>query len=89
MIPRMTFEGLFRSSSRMNLVPGAWYLGFNCAACGKSIAVLDDPTGSGGVEAGGPAEFEVQCPHCGETRLYPAAGMRPWQASAGGPAGLE
>lgn len=89
MIPRMTFEGIFRSSSRANLVPGAWYLGFHCVACGKALAVLDDPTGSGVVEAGGPADFEVQCPHCGETRLYPASGMRSFQAASGGPSGLD
>ncbi len=73
----------------MNVVPGAWYLGFQCAACAKSIAVLDDPTASGIVETGGAADFDVQCPHCGEMRSYPASAMRPWQAATGSPSGLD
>ena len=89
MTPRIAFDGLFRPSARTNVVPGAWYLGFHCSACGKSIAILDDPTNSGLIEAGGPAEFEVQCSHCGETRLYPAAAMRAWQAASGSPSGLD
>ena len=89
MSPRIVFEGLFRPSPRMNVIPGAFYLGFDCAACGKSITVLDDPTGSGAVEIGGPAEFEVQCAHCGETRRYPANAMRAWQASTASPSGLD
>lgn len=73
----------------MNIVPGAWYLGFQCTACDKSVAILDDPTNSGSVELGGPAEFEVQCPYCGQTHNYPAGAMRPWQAATGSPSGLD
>ena len=86
---RITFDGQFRPSPRMNVVPGAWYLGFQCAACNKAIAVLDDPTGSGAAKIDGPAEFEVQCAYCGETRRYPASAMHPWQASTGSPSGLD
>jgi hypothetical protein len=83
------FDGLFRPSPRMNVVPGAWYLGFHCSACAKPIAVLDDPTGSGIVEIGGAGEFEVQCPSCGQTRTYPARTMAVWQATTGSPSGLD
>ena len=89
MAPRIDFDGLFRAAPRMNLVPGAWYLGFHCTSCSKPIAVIDDPTGSGVVETGGPATFEVQCPACGETRAYPAASMIAWQATTGSPSGLD
>lgn len=87
MAPRIAFDGLFRPSTRVNLVPGSWYLGFRCSACGQPIAILDDPTNSGVVETGGSGEFEAQCPHCGETHAYPARAMVAWQAASGGPAG--
>lgn len=89
MTPHIAFDGFFRSSPRMNLTPGAWYLGFHCAACGQLVAILDDPTSSGVIEIGGAADFETQCPHCGEIRVYPAASMGAWQAATGSPSGRQ
>ena len=86
---RIQFDGLFNPSPRMNVVPGAWYLGFHCSACGSSIAVLDDPTNSGAVEIGGSGEFAVQCPACGRTDNYPARALSAWQAATGSPAALD
>ncbi len=89
MTPKIDFNGHFQPSPRMNVVPGAWYLGFQCAACSKPIAILDDPTGSGMVETGGVGDFEVQCPYCGEARGYSASALHPWQATTGSPSGLD
>lgn len=87
MAPRIEFTGRFEPSPRMNIVPGAWYLGFRCEVCGNSVAVLDDPTSSGVIEMGGDGIFDVQCPSCGEARGYPASRMMAWQATTGHPGG--
>jgi DNA-directed RNA polymerase subunit RPC12/RpoP len=70
--------------ARRQLVPGAWYLGFDCQQCDAHIAVMEDPTNSGTTTVAGSSSLSIQCPICGGRRLYKAENMRPFEATAGG-----
>ncbi|MDB5572389.1 MAG: hypothetical protein JWN93_3572 [Hyphomicrobiales bacterium] len=86
---RIDFAGRFQASARMNLVPGAYYLGFGCRNCGADLAVLDAPTQGDPIDATGEGQFEVQCPRCGEIHTYEARAMRMWQAATAMPGGSD
>lgn len=80
------FRGLFRTSPKMNVVPGEWYLGFICLNCDSRFAVLEDPSGEGGTQPLGRGGFEVACPACGKTSTYTAERMIGFQAASALPA---
>lgn len=83
MQPEIEFKGEFEASPKMMMVPAAWFLGFRCDACDEYFAVFDEPTGTGNVKLGGSGTFRIECPHCGETRAYPATRMQAFQATTG------
>jgi hypothetical protein len=80
-MPEIAFNGLFRVIAMRLVTPGNWYLGFRSQVSGKLFAILDDPTGSGEVRAGGTATFEVQTPDTGSIERFSAADMRVFQAA--------
>lgn len=64
-----TFDGLKPIAQP---VSGRWYLGFDCLECKQRFAFIEDPCqGREQVLAEG-GEVVLQCPHCGNTRMYPA-----------------
>lgn len=84
MRPELEFRGTFASIPDRALLPGNWYMGFACRACGKSFAVLDDPSGRGETVPSGTATFEVECPSCGTPGSYPVSEMKVFQSAVGG-----
>jgi hypothetical protein len=80
-MPEIAFNGLFRVIAMRLVTPGNWYLGFRSQVSGKLFAVLDDPTGSGDLRAGGSGTFEVQTPETGSIERFSAADMRVFQAA--------
>ena len=86
MVAEVEFRGLFRTSPKMNIVPGEWYLGFVCLSCDSRFAVLDDPNGEGGTQPTGRGGFEVTCPACGNTSTYSVDRMVGFQAASAQPA---
>ena len=85
MSSRIEFSGPFTAPARMNIEPGAYYLGFKCHVCAHDVAILDAPTEGDPIAVGGDATFRVQCPRCGEARAYAAGEMKMWQAATGRP----
>ncbi|MEA2842079.1 MAG: hypothetical protein QOF41_3409 [Methylobacteriaceae bacterium] len=80
-MPEIAFNGLFRVIAMRLVTPGNWYLGFRSQVSGKLFAILDDPTGSGDLRAGGSGTFEVQTPETGSIERFSAADMRVFQAA--------
>jgi hypothetical protein len=80
-MPEIAFNGLFRVIAMRLVTPGNWYLGFRSQVSGKLFAILDDPTGSGEVRAGGNGSFEVQTPDTGSIERFSAAEIRVFQAA--------
>jgi hypothetical protein len=80
-MPEIAFNGLFRVIALRLVTPGNWYLGFRSQVSGKLFAILDDPTGSGEVRAGGNGSFEVQTPDTGSIERFSAAEIRVFQAA--------
>ena len=78
--PEMEFRGGFEIPAKSILSPNNWYLGFACSNCTRLFAVLDDPTESGAIKAGGSATFKVACPDCGEAAVYPADRLQVFRA---------
>jgi ribosomal protein S27E len=85
MTAKITFSGFFKASARMNIEPGAYYLGLRCGSCAHDIAILDAPTDGPPIEPGGDGQIAVQCPRCGETGTYPAGALKFWQAATAMP----
>ena len=81
MTAEIEFRGLFRATAFDSMTPGAWYLGFRCQACHETFAVLDDPSGTGEVEAMGKGMFETLCPTCGAANRYTADDMIVFEAA--------
>lgn len=53
--------------------PNKWYLGVDCASCGRRFAILEDAS-YGTIKysdvATGDGKIQVSCPHCGEQHDY-------------------
>ena len=64
-MPEIIFNGLFRVIAMRLVTPGNWYIGFRSKVSGKLFAILDDPTGTGQLRAGGSGTFEVETPETG------------------------
>ena len=84
MRPELEFRGTFAGTPDRALLPGNWYMGFACHACGKSFAVLDDPSGTGETMPSGSGSFTVDCPSCGNGGTYPVSEMKVFQSAVGG-----
>lgn len=79
------FKGTFEAAPLTALIPGGWYIGVACAACGRHFAILNEPSNTGEIIVSGDAQFEAACPACGETRIYRASDLAPFQSAQGGP----
>ena len=86
MAEEVEFRGVFKTSPKMNIVPGEWYLGFVCLSCSSRFAVLADPNGTGGTRPMGRGAFVVACPRCGIENTYPVDRMVGFQAASAQPA---
>jgi hypothetical protein len=80
-MPEIAFNGLFRVIAMRLVTPGNWYIGFRSRVSGKLFAVLDDPTGTGELRAGGNGTFEVQTPETGSIEVFSAADLLVFQAA--------
>jgi hypothetical protein len=80
-MPEIAFNGLFRVIAMRLVTPGNWYIGFRSKASGRLFAILDDPTGTGELRAGGNGTFEVQTPETGSIETFSAADLRVFQAA--------
>lgn len=80
----LEFRGDFPVTPKRMMGPGDWYLGFRCVGCGNRFAILDDPTGTGGMLTTGDALFKAQCPGCGADGAYPTEALLTFQATTGG-----
>jgi predicted RNA-binding Zn-ribbon protein involved in translation (DUF1610 family) len=82
--PTISLSGEFDAQPKKMLVPGHWYIGFACEACGNGIAVLDDPTGTGAISLSGDGLVRLTCPNCGKSGAHAAGTGRIFQAVNGG-----
>ena len=82
--PQITLNGDFEARPKTALAPGDWYLAFQCRACRRGIAWLDDPTGTGAIALGGEASIALLCPGCGVGNRFSMMDARVIQAPTGG-----
>jgi len=80
-MPEIAFNGLFRVIAMRLVTPGNWYIGFRSKASGRLFAILDDPTGTGELRAGGSGTFEVQTPETGSIESFSGADLLVFQAA--------
>lgn len=81
----ISFTGDFQVAALTSLIPGGWYIGFACKACGQHFAILNEPTDSGALAISGSGRFRADCPNCGAANDYAAADVVQFQAAQGGP----
>ena len=63
------------------VVAGAWYFGFDCLACDRQFAVLEDLSdGQKRLHFGGDAYVQALCPYCAVDGLYSANQLQQFQA---------
>ncbi|HEX2336994.1 MAG TPA: hypothetical protein VHI72_11000 [Hyphomicrobiaceae bacterium] len=63
------------------VVAGTWYFGFDCLACDRQFAVLEDQSnGRRRLHFGGDAHVQALCPYCGVDGLYSANQLQQFQA---------
>jgi hypothetical protein len=63
------------------VVAGAWYFGFDCLACDRRFAVLEDLSdGRRRLHFGGDGYVQALCPHCSVDGLYSANQLQQFQA---------
>ncbi|MBM3562260.1 MAG: hypothetical protein FJX16_01125 [Alphaproteobacteria bacterium] len=79
------FTGDFDVSTLPALIPGNWYIGFACKQCRQHFAILNEPTGAGGLKLSGRATFRATCPNCEASGDYSASELKQFQAAQGGP----
>ena len=80
-MPEIAFNGLFRVIAMRLVTPGNWYIGFRSKVSGRLFAVLDDPTGTGGLRVGGNGTFEVETPEVGAVETFSGADLLVFQAA--------
>ena len=80
-MPEIAFNGMFRVIAMRLVTPGNWYIGFRSKASGRLFAILDDPTGTGELRAGGSGTFEVQTPETGSIESFSGADLLVFQAA--------
>ena len=80
-MPEVIFNGLFRVIAMRLVTPGNWYIGFRSKVSGKLFAILDDPTGTGQLRAGGSGTFEVETPETGSIERFSGADLLVFQAA--------
>lgn len=85
MTQAINFAGEYRSPPLQSLIPGKWYIGFTCKACGLNFAIMNEPTDTGGLELSGDAHFAATCPNCYAKGDYAAADLVQFAAAQGGP----